>query len=106
MQATLYCQGRVGYRNRMSSWFVYLLRCADDTLYCGITNDLERRLTQHNSGIAAKYTRTRTPVSLVTAAEVESKSEALKLEINVKKRPRGDKIRYLESHSKGDSRQG
>lgn len=85
----------------MPSWYVYLLSCADGTLYCGITTDLERRLAQHNSGTAAKYTRARTPVSLVTAVEVEDKSEALKLEINVKKRPRSDKVRYLISHDKG-----
>lgn len=84
----------------MPTWYVYLLSCADGTLYCGITTDLERRLAQHNNGTAAKYTRARTPVSLVTAVEVKDKSEALKLEINVKKRQRRHKVSYLNSHSK------
>ena len=81
----------------MTSWYVYLLRCADDTLYCGITNDLERRLASHNAGTGAKYTRPRTPVSLAASAEVGSKSEALKLEILIKKMKRDQKIRFLES---------
>lgn len=87
----------------MSSWYVYLLRCADDTLYCGITNDVDRRIRQHNAGIAAKYTRPRTPVLLETYVEVESKSDALKLEIKVKKQKRQDKIVFLESFKFGKS---
>ena len=49
------------------NWVCYLLRCADDTLYCGITNDLERRLAAHDAGTASKYTRVRLPVELVFA---------------------------------------
>jgi putative endonuclease len=81
----------------MSSWHVYLLRCADDTLYCGITNDLKRRLASHNAGTGAKYTRARTPVCLAASAEVGSKSDALKLEIQVKRKKRDQKIPFLES---------
>lgn len=81
----------------MESWFVYLLRCSDNTLYCGITNDLERRLAQHNAGKGAKYTRSRTPVHLASSVEVPGKSEALKLEMLVKRKKRDDKIRFLES---------
>lgn len=83
----------------MSSWYVYLLRCADDSLYCGITTDVERRLAEHNKGTAAKYTRPRTPVTLETYIEVEDKSSALKLEIKVKKQPRYKKIKYLENYT-------
>ena len=83
----------------MSKWFVYLLRCADDTLYCGITTDIERRLTQHNAGTGAKYTRPRRPVSVETQVEVDSKSDALRLEIMVKKCPRRDKIKYIASRA-------
>ncbi len=81
----------------MSNWFVYLLRCADDSLYCGITTDIKRRLAEHNDGIAAKYTRSRRPVAIETHVEVESKSTALKVEILVKKQPRNNKINYLRS---------
>ncbi|MBC16518.1 MAG: hypothetical protein CL942_05645 [Desulfovibrio sp.] len=84
----------------MSKWFVYLLRCADDTLYCGITNDLKRRLTQHNTGKASKYTRPRRPVSIETYTEVSTKSAALKLEIQVKKRKKNEKVFFLESFKK------
>ncbi|SOB57033.1 Excinuclease ABC C subunit domain protein [Pseudodesulfovibrio profundus] len=84
----------------MSKWFVYLLRCADDTLYCGITNDLKRRLTQHNTGKASKYTRPRRPVSIETYTEVSTKSAALKLEIQVKKRKKNEKVFFLDSFKK------
>ena len=83
----------------MSSWYVYLLRCADDTLYCGITTDIDRRLREHNKGTAAKYTRARTPVFLETHIEVEDKSSALKIEIKVKKQARYKKIEYLKNYS-------
>ncbi|MBU1611424.1 MAG: GIY-YIG nuclease family protein [Proteobacteria bacterium] len=78
-------------------WYVYLLRCADDTLYCGITTNLTRRLAQHNAGTASKYTRARLPVSLATAVEQPSKSAALRLEMDVKKLPARNKIAWLES---------
>ena len=78
-------------------WYVYLLHCADGTLYCGITTDLARRLTQHNAGTASKYTRARLPVTLASAVEQPSKNAALRLEMAVKKRPARDKIAWLES---------
>lgn len=81
----------------MSTWHVYLLHCADETLYCGITNDLERRLAAHNAGTGSKYTRSRTPVTLAAATRVASKSEALKLEIRIKRKKRHQKIPFLES---------
>lgn len=51
------------------SWYVYLMRCADDTLYCGMTDDIEKRLKAHNSGKGAKYTRARLPVELAYSEE-------------------------------------
>jgi len=66
-------------------WFVYLARCSDNSLYCGITNNLEKRFKAHNSGKGSKYTRSRLPVKLVWKTEVGSKSEALKKEHSVKK---------------------
>lgn len=82
------------------AWYVYLLRCADDSLYCGITTDVSRRLAQHNDGTASKYTRSRRPVSIATYHVVNDKSEALKLELQVKKQPRKMKISFLELYGK------
>lgn len=66
------------------NWFCYLLRCADDTLYCGITNDLGKRLAAHNAGTASKYTRTRVPVELVYAERCADRSAASKREMEIK----------------------
>lgn len=62
------------------SWWVYLLRCGDGTLYTGITDDLDRRLAAHNAGRGAKYTRSRRPVTLVWREEQPDKSAALRRE--------------------------
>lgn len=63
-----------------TGWRVYVLRCRDGTLYCGITNDLERRLHQHNRGTGARYTRGRGPVVLERSWRAADKSAALKAE--------------------------
>ena len=63
---------------------VYLVRCSDNSLYCGISNDFERRLIEHNSGKGAKYTKSRGPVDLVGISPEMTKSEALKLEYRIK----------------------
>lgn len=76
----------------MSDWVCYLLRCADDTLYCGITNDLDKRLLVHNAGEGAKYTRGRTPVTLVYREPCADKSAALKRELQIKRLPREEKM--------------
>ena len=73
-------------------WVCYLLRCADDTLYCGITNDLDKRLATHNAGEGAKYTRGRTPVILVYQESCADKSTALKRELQIKRLPREAKL--------------
>jgi len=68
-------------------YFVYIVRCADDTLYTGIATELERRIEEHNvSDKGAKYTRTRRPVVLVYYERWESRSEACKREYHIKKR--------------------
>lgn len=72
-------------------WVCYLLRCADDTLYCGITNDMEKRLAAHNAGEGAKYTRGRLPVRVVHCEECVDKSAALKREIQIKNMNRSKK---------------
>lgn len=74
-------------------WFCYLLRCADDTLYCGITNGLEKRLAAHNAGTASKYTRTRLPVKLVFAEPCADRSVASKREREIKRMPRSEKLK-------------
>ena len=65
-------------------WVVYLVRCSDESLYCGITNNLKKRLTAHNSGRGAKYTKSRGPVKLVGTSSEMTKIDALKLEYRVK----------------------
>ena len=77
------------------NWIVYLLRCSDNSLYCGISNDLKSRLTDHNSGKGAKYTRSRKPVELVGTSHEMTKNEALKLEYRIKRLPAGKKISEL-----------
>lgn len=77
------------------SWVCYLLRCADDTLYCGITNDLAKRLAAHNAGAAAKYTRARGPVVLAYVERCDDKSAALKRERAIKALPRTAKLALI-----------
>lgn len=67
------------------SWYVYMLRCRDGSLYTGYTDDPQRRLAVHQSGKGAKYTRSRLPVELVYREELADKSSALKREIAIKK---------------------
>ena len=73
------------------TWFVYLLRCADGSLYTGITNDVPRRLEQHNAGTASRYTRSRLPVALVYQEAQASRSLALKRELAIKGLSRREK---------------
>ena len=72
-------------------WIVYLIRCSDESLYCGITNNLKNRLIAHNSGRGSKYTRSRRPVELVAASPEMTKNDALKLEYRVKQVPASKK---------------
>ncbi|WP_035383869.1 GIY-YIG nuclease family protein [Ferriphaselus sp. R-1] len=81
----------------MSGWFCYLLECADGTLYCGISNDLDRRLAAHSSSEGAKYTRSRLPVRLVYAESCEDRSAALRREAAIKKLPRAAKLALAAS---------
>lgn len=79
------------------NYFVYILKCADDTLYTGITTDLERRVAEHNtSPKGAKYTSGRRPVVLVYSEEPETKGAALTREHNIKKMSRGEKMRLIK----------
>ena len=70
---------------KTSQWFVYMVRCADKSLYTGITTDVKRRVEEHNGEGGAKYTRARNPVTLVYKEQVESRSIASKREFAIKK---------------------
>lgn len=74
-------------------WYVYILKTKVNTLYTGITNNLEKRIKIHNSGKGAKYTKARLPVKLFKYFEVSSKSEALKYEFKIKKLSRDEKFK-------------
>jgi putative endonuclease len=71
------------------------VRCCDRSLYCGISNDLPSRLKEHNSGMGAKYTRSRRPVELVCSSQEMTRSDALKLEYRIKQLPADRKITEL-----------
>ena len=76
-------------------FFVYLVRCADGTLYGGYTTDLQKRLETHNSGKGAKYTRSRLPVELVWWEECPTKEAAMSREWHIKRLPREKKLELI-----------
>lgn len=82
-------------------WFVYILRCADDTLYTGITTDVERRLEEHHQGgrLSARYTRARRPLQLVYVEFSADRSSATRREASIKKMSRDDKLLLLQHFS-------
>jgi len=82
------------------NWKVYLIRCADNSLYCGIAKDVAERVEKHNAGKGAKYTRSRLPVELAAKSSEMSRSEALKLEAHIKKQPAGEKLECLKKMSR------
>ena len=75
--------------------YVYLLRCADGTLYCGWTTDLAARVKAHNSGRGAKYTRSRLPAELVYYETYKDRHEALRREWQLKRLPRAEKLALI-----------
>jgi len=84
--------------NEADTWYVYMVRCSDGTLYTGIAKDLEKRIAAHNSGKdGARYTRSRRPVALVYAEEVESRSAAARLEYRIKRLPLAKKQLLVQS---------
>ncbi|MCR5089145.1 MAG: GIY-YIG nuclease family protein [Oscillospiraceae bacterium] len=80
--------------------YVYLLRCGDNSLYCGWTNNLERRMKAHRSGKGAKYTRSRLPVELVYTECFESREEALSREWHLKRLSHGEKLSLIKENGK------
>ena len=81
-------------------WFIYILRCADVSLYTGITKDMERRCKQHNDGTASRYTRSRRPTKLVWQEVQPSRSSALKREAAIKAMTRRDKLALIRLKKK------
>lgn len=80
-----------------NNWKLYILRCRDGSLYTGITTDVQKRLTAHNCGKGAKYTRSRRPVELVYQETCKDHSEALRREIQVKALNREEKEKIIEA---------
>ena len=83
--------------DKSATWFVYILRCADDSLYTGITTDLTRRCEQHNAGTGSRYTRSRLPVSIEYHEIQATRSLALKRELKIKAMPRKAKEALIKS---------
>ena len=81
-------------------YYVYMVRCADGTLYTGSTTDPQRRVRTHNAGRGARYTRARRPVELVWLEEAESWSTALRREAEIKRLPRSTKLALAEGQKK------
>ena len=82
----------------MDKWYVYIVECADGSLYTGITTDVRRRLLEHNYSFkAAKYTRSRRPVRMMWTKEFENRSEASKEEYRIKRLSRQKKLELINS---------
>lgn len=81
--------------NISKKYYTYLLQCKDKSLYCGYTDDLEKRLKVHNSGKGAKYTKSRLPCTLVYSEEFRDKNEAMKREREIKKLQRAEKLKLI-----------
>jgi putative endonuclease len=77
------------------AWYLYVLRCSDDSLYTGITPELERRLAQHNAGRGAAYTATRRPVEILASWRFSNRSDALRAELKFKQLSRPQKLNYV-----------
>ncbi len=82
---------------KKARWWVYLVRCADGTLYCGVTTDVTRRVIQHNAGTASKYTRSRRPVELVFREPAKGHGPALRREREIKSLSRARKQLLIET---------
>lgn len=76
-------------------WTVYILSCSDGTLYTGVSNDLERRVTAHQNGQGARYTRSRRPVRVVLAEPAQDRGAALRREAEIKRLSRAQKLELI-----------
>lgn len=82
--------------------YVYLLRCADDSLYCGWTTDVARRVAAHGAGTASRYTRSRLPVELAAVLDAPDRSAALREEARIKRLPRAEKLALIAAAMRED----
>jgi len=89
-------------KTKTGRWLLYILKCKDGTYYTGITNDLSRRVKQHNEGTASRYTRSRRPVKVIFQEPCRSKSSALKKEYAVKSLTRKMKEAYIRTKKSGE----
>ena len=80
--------------------YTYLVECADGSLYCGWTNDIDKRIKAHNAGRGAKYTRSRLPVRLVYYESFDTKEEAMSREYHIKRMTRDEKLKLTEGYGK------
>jgi len=80
-------------------WFVYIVKCSDDSLYTGIAKNVDKRIEKHNNGTGSKYCHSRGPVVLECFKIVFSRSEALRLELKVKKKSKNKKVEFLMNYS-------
>ena len=76
----------------------YIVICGDNTLYCGYSNDVEKRVDNHNKGVGAKYTKTRLPVKLVYSECFDTKSDAMKREYQIKQLTRQQKLNLIKKY--------
>ena len=79
------------------TWYLYILECADTSLYTGITTDLEQRIQAHTSGLGAKYTRGRGPLKLLYMESLENRSQATRRELQIKKLSRAENKQLIEN---------
>ncbi|SFV87280.1 COG2827: putative endonuclease containing a URI domain [hydrothermal vent metagenome] len=88
--------------NNNKTWLVYLLECTNNTLYCGVTNDIKKRLRQHNGEIVggAKYTRANNPCELVYQEKAKDRSTAQQREYEIKALPRTEKLLLIKKNNK------
>lgn len=85
-----------------ANWFVYMLRCADNSLYCGVTTDVQRRVQEHNlsNKLAAKYTRVRRPLTLAYSESCQNKKAAYQREYAIKQLSKTQKEKLIVNTSK------
>lgn len=91
-------------RRKRPVWSVYLVECADASLYCGVSTDVEARVATHNEGKGARYTRARLPVQLVFSEAVGDRGDALRRELEIKALPTSRKRALLSASSRAGSR--
>lgn len=100
----LFTRRGLWYKQPMTPWYLYILELSDESLYTGITVDLQRRLQQHNEGKASRCTRARRPVRLVFSCEFPDRSAASKEEIRIKKMTRLQKIALIARQPSGHAK--